>query len=79
MSSQSNTHPNNTTTTEKDGGVVPGGGMTDGGIVRMGKENCVRGKEVEGLVIFTKRGGEIICREQVLSELRAKRTELGSL
>jgi hypothetical protein len=54
------------------------GGAVVGGVtaLRKGKENC-RGKEVEGLVIFGKRGGEMICREQVLSELRAKRTELG--
>jgi len=37
-----------------------------------GKEN---GKDVEGLLIFAKRGDKLIGREDVLSEFRAKRLE----
>lgn len=70
MSSQSIRPP--TINADVSGGVV----VVSGTGLRKGKENC-GGKEVEGLVIFGKRGGEMICREQVLSELRAKRTELG--
>jgi hypothetical protein len=73
MSSQSTKTTTTTNTTEK------GGGGVGGGVVRKGKENCAGGKPVEGLVIFAKRDGEMICREQVLCELRAKRTELGAV
>jgi hypothetical protein len=37
-----------------------------------GKEN---GKDVEGLLIFAKRGDKIIGREDVLNEFRSKRSE----
>jgi hypothetical protein len=68
MSSQSTSTTTITNTTDKGGGVV-----------RKGKENRAVGKQVEGFVIFAKRDGEMICREQVLCELRAKRTELGAV
>jgi hypothetical protein len=74
MSSQSTNTTTTTNTTEKGGGVV-GGGV----VRRNGKENRAAGKQVEGLVIFAKRDGEMICREQVLCELRAKRSELGAV
>jgi len=78
MSSQSTSTTTTTNTMEKGGGVV-GGGVVGGGVMRKGKENCAGGKQVEGLVILAKRDGEMICREQVLCELRAKRTELGAV
>ena len=66
MSSQSNPP---TTSTKATGENPPGVGG-----VRRGKENFRA--EVEGLMIFAKRDGEIIRRNQVLSELRHKRTDL---
>ena len=73
MSSQSTNTTTTTNTTAK------GGGAMGGKVVRKGKENRAGGKQVEGLVIFAKRDGDMICREHVLCELRAKRTELGAV
>jgi len=42
------------------------------GRIQGGKEN---GKDVEGLLIFAKRGEKLIGREDVLNEFRAKRLE----
>ena len=59
-----------------DKGGARGGKGSGSGLVWRGKENFAGRKEVEGLVIFAKRDGEVVCREQVLCALRAKRTEL---
>lgn len=50
--------------------------MRIGGGITGGKENqSQRGKEVEGLLIYAKREGMLIGREEVLKEFRSKRAE----
>jgi hypothetical protein len=51
-------------------------GKDDGMIQKLvrGKENKVD-KEVEGLLIFAKRDGEFIGREDILKEFRLKKLE----
>jgi hypothetical protein len=74
MNSQSSPPTNKSTNDDEDDEKPTEGGSGRGR--RRGKENC---GGVEGLVIFARREGEVIGRDEVISAFRARRLELANV